>query len=281
MKKEQQYLQEQLQTYYSSGEAKAIARMVFETRFHYTLMDYCLGKDREFSEEERTDFENIVSRLLEKEPVQYVLGQAEFCGLTLGVEPGVLIPRPETEELVQWVASDATAPGRHRILDLGTGSGCIALALSSLLPGARVSACDVSEAALAVARKNALKLQLSVTFFYENILEPVLLSGPEVWDIWVSNPPYICFREQSEMSGNVCDYEPHSALFVPDDDPLLFYRAIARLGRKSLCEGGLLYFEINRAYGLQVVQMLEQEGYRSIELRTDMFGNDRMIKCVR
>lgn len=282
MKNEQQYLQEKLLACYSAGEAAAIARWVFESRFHYTRLDYCLGKDRDFSKEEREDFENIVSRLLENEPVQYVLGEAEFCDQQFLVNHNVLIPRPETEELVHWIVSDASDfPDRPRILDLGTGSGCIAISLACLLPRASVSACDISEGALAVARENAARLEASVSFFRDDILDPEHLAEEPCWDVWVSNPPYICDRERQEMTRNVLDHEPHTALFVPDHDPLLFYRAIAESGLRYLRLGGSLYFEINRAYGRATSEMLEEMGYKEIQIRQDQFGNDRMIKCRR
>jgi release factor glutamine methyltransferase len=282
VKKEQQYLQDKLLTCYSATEAAAIARWVFETRFHYSRLDYCLGKDRDFSKEERDDFENIVCRLLENEPVQYVLGETDFCDQKFLVNHHVLIPRPETEELVRWIASDLSPfPAAPRILDLGTGSGCIAISLSSLLSQAVISACDISEDALDIARKNARNQNVAVSFFQEDILHPHHLLSGAVWDVWVSNPPYICERERKDMSRNVLDYEPSTALFVPDEDPLLFYRAIARLGLKGLCPGGFLYFEINRAYGELTRQMLEEMGYQEIQVRQDQFGNDRMIKCRR
>lgn len=282
MKNEQQYLQEKLLACYSAGEAAAIARWVFESRFHYTRLDYCLGKDRDFSKEEREDFENIVSRLLENEPVQYVLGEAEFCDRQFLVNHNVLIPRPETEELVHWIVSDVSDfPDRPRILDLGTGSGCIAISLACLLPRASVSACDISEGALAVARENAARLEASVSFFRDDILNPEHLAEEPCWDVWVSNPPYICDRERQDMTRNVLDHEPHTALFVPDHDPLLFYRAIAESGLRYLRLGGSLYFEINRAYGHATSAMLEEMGYKEIQIRQDQFGNDRMIKCRR
>lgn len=282
MKKELQDLQERLEACYSADEAAAIARWVFESRFHYTRLDYCLGKDRDFSKEERDDFENIASRLLENEPVQYILGETEFCERSFWVDRNVLIPRPETEELVRWIASDTSLfPSPVRILDIGTGSGCIAVSLAALLPGASVSACDVSEGALQVARRNALRNETEVAFFQEDILHPASLDRLSQWTVWVSNPPYICEREQADMERNVLEYEPHTALFVPDADPLLFYRTIARLGRQYLAPGGYLYFEINRAYADETRRMLQDAGYEDIQVRKDLYGNDRMIRCCR
>lgn len=280
VKKEQQYLQEKLQACYSAGEAAAIARWIFETRFHYTRLDYCLGKDREFSKDERDDFENIVSRLLENEPVQYILGETEFCGMMFSVNRHVLIPRPETEELVRWIAEDTPLfPSGPRILDLGTGSGCIAVSLARMLPSAQVSACDISEDALCVARENARRLQADVSFFHEDILNPSRIPSEPAWEVWVSNPPYICDRERADMTPNVLEHEPQTALFVPDHDPLLFYRSIALLGQRHLRAGGYLYFEINRAYARQMQDMLERAGYREIVVRKDQYENDRMIRC--
>lgn len=282
MKKELQVLQQRLEACYTADEAAAIARWVFESRFHYTRLDYCLGKDRDFSKEERDDFENIASRLLENEPVQYILGETEFCGLPFSVDRNVLIPRPETEELVRWIASDAPLfPSSARILDIGTGSGCIAVSLACLLPGASVSACDVSEGALRIARTNALRNEAEVSFFQEDILHPKFLPRLPQWDVWVSNPPYICECEQTGMERNVLEYEPHTALFVPDADPLLFYRTIAHLGSVHLRPGGFLYFEINRAYAEETCRMLEDAGYENMEVRKDFRGNDRMIRCCR
>lgn len=272
----------QLSAIYPEGEAKALARMLMEERFHLSLTDILMGKDSELSLNERTECQNIVTRLLKNEPIQYILGETEFCGLRIGVEPGVLIPRPETAELVEWIS--ASRPPRQpdgesrppRVLDIGTGSGCIALALASR--GFDVEAWDVSEDALRIARKNADSLGLDVRFHREDILQTGVRST-HPYSIIVSNPPYICQREASDMERNVLDYEPSLALFVPDDDPLLFYRAIARFARQALAPQGLLFFEINRAYSLETKQMLEEEGFTGIEIRQDQFGNDRMMKA--
>lgn len=272
----------QLSAIYPEGEAKALARMLMEERFHLSLTDILMGKDSELSLNERTECQNIVTRLLKNEPIQYILGETEFCGLRIGVEPGVLIPRPETAELVEWISG--SRPPRQpdgesrppRVLDIGTGSGCIALALASR--GFDVEAWDVSEDALRIARKNASSLGLDVRFHREDILQTGVRST-RPYSIIVSNPPYICQREASDMERNVLDYEPSLALFVPDDDPLLFYRAIARFARQALAPQGLLFFEINRAYSLETKQMLEEEGFTGIEIRQDQFGNDRMMKA--
>lgn len=202
-----------------------------------------------------------------------------FCGLSFHVEKGVLIPRPETEELVEWIVSDCQKAGKVRILDIGTGSGCIPVALAERLPEAEVASCDISAEALRVAAVNVKRYGGKVTLFQADILQDEL---PDCRvDVLVSNPPYITESERGEMEANVLDWEPELALFVPDTDPLCFYRRIARKGFDWLTEGGALYFEINRAYGAETVRMLEECGYRDIALRKDLSGNDRMIKAVR
>jgi release factor glutamine methyltransferase len=213
------------------------------------------------------------------------LGHAEFDGLTLEVTPEVLIPRPETAELVAWIAGDVQdgaqeAPQTEapRILDIGTGSGCIPIALKHRLPRAILTAWDISEGALQVARRNASALHAEVQFERCDVLQAEDAGG-RTFDVVVSNPPYICQKERAQMHRNVLDWEPSLALFVPDDDALRFYRRIARLGRIILAPGGALYFEINRAYGGDTVEMLHGLGYRDITLKKDMEGNDRMIKA--
>ncbi len=265
---------------YPQGEATALARMLFEVRFNLSLTDVLLGKDNELSSNERDELENIVVRMLKNEPIQYILGETEFCGMTLKVAPGVLIPRPETAELVNWMVEDACSQGL-RALDVGTGSGCIALALAQ--HGFDVEAWDVSDEALAIARQNAGCLGLNVRFVYEDVLhrEESSSSSCSQFDVVVSNPPYICQKEACEMERNVLEYEPHLALFVPDDDPLLFYRAIADVACQRLVSGGRLYFEINRAYASETLGMLESKGFGELETRKDQFGNDRMVKAVK
>ena len=272
-----------LQATYPEGEAKALARWVMEERFGLSLADLMMDKDNDLSALQLQDLQNITERLLRKEPIQYVLGQTQFCGLTLHVGPGVLIPRPETGELVEWICGEWPAGERAQrtVLDIGTGSGCIALALAHA--GFRVEACDVSPEALAVARMNADSLQLDVRFFLKDILQDESgdMAGEPSFDIIVSNPPYICRDEAAEMEANVLDHEPHLALFVPDEDPLLFYRHIARFANRQLRTGGSLFLEINRAYGEETCKMLGDNGFKDIELRKDQFGNPRMVRAVR
>ena len=219
-----------------------------------------------------------MQRIASGEPLQYVIGQWDFRDFTLKTDARALIPRPETAELVRWVADDARRDGAVSLLDVGTGSGCIALSLASLLPGVGVEGWDVSEGALRVARDNGRRLGLAVRFLRQDILAPVL---PDVrFDVVVSNPPYVTEAERAGMERNVLCWEPASALFVPDDDPLRFYRAIARFATRALPPGGKLYFEINQAYGSATVRLLEDMGYARVELRRDLSGNDRMIKAI-
>ncbi|MCD8318010.1 MAG: peptide chain release factor N(5)-glutamine methyltransferase [Paraprevotella sp.] len=264
---------------YPEGEARAMVRHILETRFGITCLDLCMGRKRQLSSEERNDLQNIVERLVQKEPLQYILGQADFCGRTFRVAPGVLIPRPETEELTEWILKDShvsTSPDL-RIIDIGTGSGCIAITLALNLPHARVTALDISLRALDIARENARTHGCDIDFRTQDIL--TLRSDDDAWDIVVSNPPYVCEHERSTMEANVLEYEPASALFVPDNDPLRFYRAIGQYAFRTLKKDGLLYVEINRAYGPETVALFRRTGFREIELRKDAYGNERMIKC--
>lgn len=241
-------------------------------------IDYYLGKDIILSANEQRDLESIVERLKKNEPIQYIQGRANFYGSMFRVAPGVLIPRPETEELVDLIVKES-ATG-VRLLDIGTGSGCIAISLSKHIPGAEVTAWDVSENALAIARQNNQELKTKVNFEKVDIFSTEF-SGDRRYDIIVSNPPYVTESEKNEMEPNVLDWEPGLALFVPDNDPLLFYRRIATLGREMLSLHGKLYFEINRAYGEEVLQMLGGKGYRDLCLIKDISGNDRIVTAKR
>ena len=267
---------------YGEGEAKAIARMVFEVRYGLMLSDLLMGRDAEVPQDE---VEWLAQRLEQGEPVQYVLGQAEFGGRWFTVTPDVLIPRPETYELCEWSLSPQPSAfslqPSPQILDIGTGSGCIAITLALALPKAEVTAWDISEKALAVARENARRLGANVTFEQVDILSPLssLLSPQKSFSLIVSNPPYICEKEKALMERNVLDHEPELALFVPDDDALLFYRAIARFAREALLPKGLLYFEINPTYRDELVAMLANMGFTEIEVKADQFGKQRMLKA--
>lgn len=264
-------------------EARALAFVVLEDAFGLSRTDIYLGKDTAFSEDDTIRLEKILHRLEQGEPVQYVIGTAQFCNLTFRVTPDTLIPRPETEELVGWVASLLPSEAPCSVLDVGTGTGCIAISLAKQFPRAQVTAWDISEGALVVAQQNAETNGVTVDFRRMDVLEVVnesAASTPSSDVLYiVSNPPYICERERAEMEAHVLDYEPASALFVPDTDPLLFYRALARLGQQLNAAAVLV--EINQAYGQETVRMFQSSGYSNVELRRDIYGKDRMIKAVR
>ena len=342
-------LWKRLTAIYNEREAQAIVRTVLDALFGMSLTDICLGKVTQLSADDTTRLEKIMQRLEKSEPVQYVLGTEWFAGRLFDVAPGVLIPRPETEDLVKWACDEAkekekednskeergkeekevskkreaqkkeeqplSSPLKEEeeglskgkdaskkeeqllsslfknnkevpekgeeaphpsILDIGTGSGCIAITVALALPQARVTAWDISTEALAIAAGNAHRLGASVRFEHQDAL-----SAPDdkaCWDVIVSNPPYICDRERADMSDNVLSYEPELALFVPDSAPLLFYRAIARYASKALKPGGRLLFETNTAYAHEVAQTMANEGFTAIEVRNDCFGKPRMVK---
>lgn len=369
-------LWKRLTAIYNEREAQAIVRTVLDALFGMSLTDICLGKVTQLSADDTTRLEKIMQRLEKSEPVQYVLGAEWFAGRLFDVAPGVLIPRPETEDLVKWTCDEAKekekednskeergkeekevskkgeAPQKEEqllsstlkeeeeglrkgedasqkeeqplssllkeeeeglrkgkdasqkeeqhlssllksnkevsekgeeaphpsILDIGTGSGCIAITVALALPQARVTAWDISTDALAIAAGNAHRLGASVRFEHQDALSAP--DDEERWDVIVSNPPYICDRERADMSDNVLSYEPELALFVPDSDPLLFYRAIARYASKALKPGGRLLFETNTAYAHEVAQAMADEGFTAIEVRNDCFGKPRMVKGV-
>lgn len=255
---------------YDSREATAVARQVVCRRCGYNFSQLVVHYDDEV---QIPDLESIVAELAAARPVQYVLGEAEFCDLDFTVSEGVLIPRPETEELVEWVASGAKRGAR--ILDVGTGSGAIAVALAKKVEGAEVVAVDISERALQIAAENVARHSANVTLVKADALGDMSHLGQ--FDIIVSNPPYIPQSDISAMHSNVVDYEPHTALFVADSDPLCFYRSIAQNGVKMLREGGSLYFEIYERFGTQMVKMLEEMGYSDSEVVKDVFGKERMV----
>ena len=268
-----------LREHYPDSEALALAKMLLVEAFGFSTLELYGGKDKEISGKRLDVLNEMIARLKKNEPIQYVIGAEVFCGWTFEVNENVLIPRPETQELVRWIEADWKSDAPCRILDVGTGSGCIAISLSKLLEGAEVEAWDISEGALRVARRNADRNEAQVLFRQVDVLKACTEDCR--YDVIVSNPPYITESEKQDMEANVLDWEPHTALFVPDADPLLFYRRIAELGVSMLNEGGALYFEINRAYGEETVRMLEGLGYKQIELRKDNWGNDRMIKANR
>ena len=276
-------LKQSLSPLYDSREMKAIIALLFEEVCGLSRLDMLMNPNIVLSEEKSEILSCYAEMLAEGVPVQQVLGYEYFLGRRFEVNPDVLIPRPETAELVDWIVSEA--PIGVNVLDVGTGSGCIAISLAALINNSRVFAYDLSTKALETAILNAERLNISnVTFVHKDILESQneRFEHPNVdnFDIIVSNPPYIMHKEKSEMSANVLDYEPHLALFVPDSDPLLFYRAIGNYGLKNLRHGGRLYFEINAALGRETCQLLESLGYRDIILRKDLNGLDRMISAT-
>ena len=271
-------IRDALRGHYPDSEALSLAKMLLTEAFGFSTLELYGGKDKEISGNRLRDLHEMLSRLQKNEPIQYIIGTESFCGLTFEVNPNVLIPRPETQELVRWIEADwKSVP--CRILDIGTGSGCISISLAKFIEGAKVESWDISEGALQVARRNCVRNEAEVLLRQQDVLNAV--PEGELYQVIVSNPPYICEKEKVDMDANVLDWEPETALFVPDADPLLFYRKIAELGVSMLCEGGALYFEINRAYGEETLRMLEGLGYRQLELRKDDFGNDRMIKACR
>ena len=317
-----QQLWQSLTPLYDAGEAQAIVRTVLDVEYGMTLTDIICGKVNELSADEGRKLEEIIIRLQKGEPVQYVLGEADFAGRTFHVEPGVLIPRPETAELCQWIEEDMAvkstvssedfsedspqAPDNARqILDICTGSGSIAITLGLNIPNSEVTGWDISEDALRIAQGNgemlkarnvrieyqdALALQKAAETDNEKmkvnadkeVVKPkseAKAPSTQKWDMIVSNPPYICEKEKADMEKNVLEHEPSIALFVPDEDPLKFYRAIAEYASSALKPGGALYFEINPIYEKETRKMLEELGFKDIETKEDAFGKKRMMRA--
>ncbi|RXR22468.1 peptide chain release factor N(5)-glutamine methyltransferase [Flavobacterium stagni] len=242
-----------------------------------------LALDPELETQQLPRWYQAMEALERFEPIQYIIGETEFFGLPFEVTPATLIPRPETEELVEWILKDANAASLS-ILEIGTGSGCIPITLAKQLPHAQVTSIDVSTEALAVATRNAKRNAVNVQFIHQSVLETEALEtcfADQFFDVIVSNPPYVRHLEKHEIQPNVLEHEPHLALFVEDDDALLFYRHIGQLAQNHLKKGGKLYFEINQYLGKETVALLNQLGFQGIELRKDLFGNDRMIRCER
>ncbi|MFA9189035.1 peptide chain release factor N(5)-glutamine methyltransferase [Flavobacterium sp. FBOR7N2.3] len=277
-----------LSTICDEGEAESFFYLILEDKKQLKRIDLALQPDLVFSEEEIGIWNAILEQLKLEIPVQYLLGKTHFYGLEFEVNENVLIPRPETEELVDWIIKSRKSEIRSqklRILDIGTGSGCIAISLAKNLPNAKVFAIDVSEKALATAQKNAVRNQVEVVFINSDIL---LLEDfgklptshfplPAYFDIIVSNPPYVRNLEKEEIRKNVLDNEPHLALFVEDDNALIFYRKIAELAQKNLSQNGQLFFEINQYLGKEMINLLENMNFKNVELRKDIYGNDRMV----
>lgn len=274
-----QFIQE-LTPIYDAGEAESFFYLILEEKKQLKRIDLALHPDLVFSEEEIGVWNAILEQLQQEIPIQYLLGKTSFYGLDFEVNAAVLIPRPETEELVEWILESQKSKvesQKVKILDIGTGSGCIAISLAKNLPDATVFALDVSEEALATAKINAANNSVNVTFIHQNILETEDLL--QQFDIIVSNPPYVRNLEKEEIKKNVLENEPHLALFVADNDALVFYKKIAQLAQKNLLPNGQLYFEINQYLGKEMVDLLEKMNFKTVELRKDIYGNDRMTKA--
>ena len=282
IKEYRSYFIQELTPIFDEGEAESFFYLILENKQQLKRIDLALQHDLTFSEDEIKIWNAILEQLKNEIPVQYLLGKTSFYGLDFEVNTNVLIPRPETEELVDWIIKsnqvDQNSKGL-KILDIGTGSGCIAISLANYIPNAKVFAIDVSESALDTAKKNAESNKVEVTFTNKNILETVDLE--QQYDIIVSNPPYVRNLEKEEIKKNVLNNEPHLALFVEDDDALIFYRKIAELAQKNLSEKGQLFFEINQYLGQEMINLLEEMNFKNVELRKDIYGNDRMIRSEK
>lgn len=264
------YIISELRGFYPEEELRELAYWIIEESTGMTrtqILTDC--KDTQ----NISNMEIILQKLRAHEPIQYIFGHTEWKGLDLRVTPATLIPRPETAELVEWILQEADRDKPLSVLDIGTGSGCIAIALKKAAPKWQVTGLDISEEALAVAKENAIRNKVEVNWLQADILSPIANNPLPIADIIVSNPPYICDSEKKDMDARVLDYEPHSALFVPDTDPLLFYRQIASLASSP----SLVFFEINEAYGNEVCAMMEQMGYSDVQLKNDMYGKPRMV----
>lgn len=279
---------EELTPVYDEHEIDSFFYILLEAFHQMKRIDLAMHPEMEIDTMQLLQWETVLSQLKEQKPIQYILGETEFFGLPFYVNENTLIPRPETEELVDWIIqkskvesqpeakpNGAELKSKVKILDIGTGTGCIAISLAKNLPDAEVYAMDVSEKALAVAQKNAARNTAEVTFLHQSVLETDDLL--QSFDIIVSNPPYVRNLEKEEIKKNVLEYEPHLALFVEDHDALLFYRKITELAQKNLSDNGQLFFEINQYLGQEMIQLLKDHNFSNIELRKDIYGNDRMI----
>jgi release factor glutamine methyltransferase len=279
-----QYIREQLEGYYSDSEIHSLAYRILESVCQADRQTLLRGKDKQLLANDIAQIQKITEELQKFRPLQYILGETEFYGLPFLVNEHVLIPRPETEELVEWVINGGNGGNRRRILDIGTGSGCIAIALAKHWPEVDVYALDISEKALELAEENARLNQVKVRFFKHDILSPFppFPSFPDFppFDIIVSNPPYVLPSEKHRMTPNVLAYEPQLALFVPEEDPLLFYKRIADFGRVYLNSDGRIFFEANALFGKDVAKMLQQKAYKEVEVIRDIAGKHRLVSGV-
>ncbi|MDB5115186.1 MAG: prmC [Mucilaginibacter sp.] len=275
----------QLNNLYNAQETEALTLMVLTEILHSSKATIKAFPEKELTMTQQEEANTILTQLKTGKPLQYVLGYTEFYGLKFLVNPAVLIPRPETEELVQWALeswqlSVGSWQGPYAILDIGTGSGCIAISLKKNLPGVEVSAIDISTDALQTAKENAKLNEVDINFIEADILNINFEIEIPKFDIIISNPPYVTLTDKKQMHTNVTDFEPHTALFVPENDPLIFYKAIADFAVTNLTKNGLLFFEINESLGKETVELLEIKGFKNVELRQDMSGKDRMVRAT-
>lgn len=270
----------ELEKEYPKEEVQSFFNLLTEAFLKMSRLEVALDPEKELSEAEVSKLKDALQRLQKHEPIQYIIGETEFYGLLFKVNPAVLIPRPETEELVQWIMDDASKKGKRdlNILDIGTGTGCIAISLARNLPDARVSAVDISEGALSTAKENAKLNGVEITFLQKDILNTDSLE--KKFDVIVSNPPYVRNLEKQDMQRNVLEFEPEKALYVRDEDPLIFYRKISELAKDALHPEGALYFEINQYLGAETEAILKKKNFQT-QLKKDIFGVDRMLKGVK
>lgn len=267
---------------YDEGESTAAAHIILEHITDEDKLQRLTDKDKEFTTAQQEQYETIKEKLLRATPIQYVVGKAWFRGREFAVNENALIPRPETEELVDWIIADVRAAGtKPSILDIGAGSGCISVSLKLDIPETMVTACDVSVGAMLVARTNANVMGADISLQHIDFLQESQRALLGVYDIIVSNPPYIPDTQKDSIHANVLDHEPHVALFVSGGDPLLFYRLIADFGKKHLTERGIIYCELDYDYAVEARQLFEDKGYKNVEIRKDMSGNTRMLKAEK
>jgi len=277
------FFNEALLAIYPKTEIDSFFFILMEEKLKLQRIDTVLKPDFLITEKNLIDLKNIVKRLQKEEPVQYILGNTEFYGLTFLVNKNTLIPRTETEELVAWVLDEIKVLANNKItepsiLDIGTGTGCIPISLAKNLTSLNISAIDISPEALLIAKQNAILNKVTIEFIELDILNAESL--PQEYDVIISNPPYVRELEKEEIKNNVLENEPHLALFVADENPLIFYNKIADLAKKQLSKNGILFFEINQYLGKETLNMLVKKGFKNIQLKKDLFGNDRIIKCV-
>jgi release factor glutamine methyltransferase len=272
-------IRNELSGMYPENEIKGLVKIIFSDLLHLPTIDILREPDKELSLAETEKIREVIGRLKTHEPIQYIIGKTEFYGLSFMLNPNVLIPRPETEEIVDLIIKDNIAQAGLKIIDIGTGSGCIAVSLAKHLIEAKIFALDISKAALSVAESNSKLNDVQITFIQGDIFGKLPLLFDERFDLIVSNPPYVTDQEREEMERNVLDYEPQSALFVDNDKPLSFYKAIAFFARHHLKKEGLLYFEINERFGADIHGMLAEKGFKNISVFKDINGKDRMVKA--